>query len=268
MDRNVLEQLSRPQIQALAKHEGIKANITTELMIARLLLKHPEGVPNLVTFDATQREPGRGGNATPTKSVTGKKRPRPLDLENKSHRKPKYSRFVTPPFNEGTPEASAADEAPPPGPQPPLIPNPSEKTIRRVRRGITKLLNAGAAFPKSFEVDEKAFMRIHDRIKADLTMVSVDVSDLVSIHVSVQENLMKSMKSDRTLWDGTSDLPADKQALWRQLIEKIKKEEEEELERIREERLRAAEDQESISSDSSESLDLGEFGRIPRRQKN
>jgi hypothetical protein len=123
---------------------------------------------------------------------------------------------------------------------------PGPKDVRFVKRELRKLVNGGTCLAPAIEETELLLAQATSIID----VVSKDIGELVWIRHHVEEDFMKLLKEDRTLWDGTrlmepgtgdgwesylKELRNEKDEKYRLELEMLEREEREEEERERNE---------------------------------
>ncbi|KAF8622708.1 hypothetical protein AX15_006799 [Amanita polypyramis BW_CC] len=227
--RATLQALSRSELQALAKREGIKANLKSENIIGRLLQKYPEGYPRSLAPSPVEAplpqtntgadviQPDRSNAEDPLTHA----RIRQANVKPQDFYLGKGS-VASIDHHEGlaSKEDSAMHEfqAGPLSRQPKQTPEfvvPTKKILRFIRRELTGLVNEkGSIMEELYESEQMLQKNL-----GDIDSMVRDANELVWMRLAVERRIARKMKKDRTIWDGTEFMSKRSQRLWRQYIE-------------------------------------------------
>jgi len=100
---------------------------------------------------------------------------------------------------------------------------PGPKDVRYVRRELRKLVNCGTSIAPEIEEIEMLLAQATKITDG----VSKDIGELVWIRHHVEEDFMKLLKEDRTLWDGTRLMEPETREGWEEYLRELQDEKDE-----------------------------------------
>ncbi|KAL0072480.1 hypothetical protein AAF712_000243 [Marasmius tenuissimus] len=241
-DVDALRRLKRTELQQIATQENIKANQKSDAIIKQLLEKYPQGVPRKATpavsfgsrpHKATKGTAGQGSvapNRTRTGSTTHANNVTEHEVQQESstsQQKARGSANPTRTANESQVANTAVARPPkrtrvsdhaaviatPPRPQKKQRLGPSLKDVRYVLREMKEHTNE---LPK-LQTSLCEMAALLEEAQEQTKTINDEIEDLIWLRWCVEEDVMKEIKTDVSLIDGTAVLGSDseKGAEWR-----------------------------------------------------
>ncbi|KAK2463129.1 hypothetical protein APHAL10511_004784 [Amanita phalloides] len=210
--RAALQALSRSELQVLAKREGIKANLKSELIVNRLLQKYPEGYPrSSAPSPELSVDKGAPLHQTVNAIETSRTQYTPAAGQSNGHV-----------ADDGHPgNATTCGE---PGIQTTDLPRPelkpemmivTKKNLRFIRREMTELVDETGHLQDDLDDLERVLqMNLND-----IDAMVRDANELVWMRVGIEVHIANKMKQDRTVWDGTLFMSKSSRRKWMQHVQ-------------------------------------------------